>query len=372
MAVHELVTGVNGAGKTLYTLSAKVQPIIGQKFTMEDRPGEEFERRLLVNGVRDLILPHVHVDSVKAYAEKDWPVREPGDPPLDVHQCVENWWLWVQPGDVLLIDEAQRIFRPRASGAKVPMFEEKLETARHYGLELIYVTQHPQLVNQHLRNLIGKHEHIRRLWFGRTVVYEWDHCSNPDRTKNAVSRMRKHDRKAFKFYRSAELHTKHSFKVPAPLVLFGVSVLALPFMAYGTLDRMADRFDPESARNAQSAALVAAEPSASAPKPGAFIAAPSAALGASAPSEPDKPVIAGCINLPPRCECIDAAGRSVEVDLQACQQSASRGGVLLPYFAPHAGLTAPVALPPPQAAAVEAPGPSLVSLGGDPRSHVRE
>lgn len=366
----DLVTGVPGAGKTLYTIGRKVRPLLGAKFRGED--GVERERRICVSGVRDLIIPHELVDADASGLER-WAEmrREPGEPPLDVPRLVQNWWLWCQPGDVIVVDECQRVFRPAASGQKIPEFIARLETHRHYGVDFIVVTQHPQLMHVNVRNLVGKHEHIRRIWMGRTIVYEWDHASNPDRTKQATSRMAKHDRDVFKLYKSAELHTKVAKRVPLPLILFGAALVSLPVMAWSVMGRMADRFDPESDRHkpvAQVAAPAVPVSSASGPAAATGPAGPGTATVAAAPAAPQ---IAGCIRLGPRCECMDIDGRSVEIELQACRQSAERGGVLLPYFRPGTALAAASPAPAPAARSEPEPqGPVAVSLGGNPRQHI--
>lgn len=53
MGVHSLVTGLNGAGKTLYTVATKLRDV--PKQTIEYR-GEQIKRRLVVGGIRDLLI----------------------------------------------------------------------------------------------------------------------------------------------------------------------------------------------------------------------------------------------------------------------------------------------------------------------------
>ena len=61
------------------------------------------------------------------------------------------------------------------------------------------------------------------------MVYQWDHCTHPDRIKNATKRMWKHDKSVFGLYKSAELHT--SFRQRLPLAVYGVG-LALLMLGY--------------------------------------------------------------------------------------------------------------------------------------------
>lgn len=246
--VHSLVTGLNGHGKTLYTVAEKLRPLVGTTIEYKD---QQIERRLVIGGIRNLLLPHelMEVPAIDPETWKDeWRdhKREPGEPPHDVLCTAVNWWLWCMPGDVIVIDECQRLFRPMASGRRVPMFIEKLETARHYGVQFVYITQHPQLLHTNVRNLVGPHEHVRRI-FGasRTVVYQWDHCTHPDRIKNATKRIWQHDKKAFGLYKSAEVHT--SFKQRLPLAVWGLVLAAvlLVYLLWMLWGRMQDRFKGE-------------------------------------------------------------------------------------------------------------------------------
>lgn len=266
----DLVTGVPGAGKTLYTVSKLVAPMVGRTIEHE---GKTVPRRLMIGGIRDLLLPHelVYVPEVNPESYRDeWTDvdREPGEPavlfthwlsierdgraarireacgadtigaePLPIR--ADNWWLWAEPGDVIVIDECQRCFRPMSSGRRVPGYVARLERHRHYGIDFIVITQHPQLLHTNVRNLVGRHRHVRRL-FGRsqTLVYEWDHCSNPDRYKNATTTRWPHDKNAFKLYKSAEVHTKHSHTLPLPLLVGLAAIVALPVTGWYAYQRV--------------------------------------------------------------------------------------------------------------------------------------
>lgn len=173
MGVHSLVTGLNGAGKTLYTVATKLRDVPNQ--TIEYR-GEKINRRLVVGGIRDLLIEHEMMDVPELDPESwrdEWAdkKREPGTEPVDDVLCtILNWWLWCKPGDVIVVDECQRVFRPMPSGKRVPMFINKLETARHYGVEFIYLTQHPQLLHVNVRKLCGPHEDVRRIFGSNRVM----------------------------------------------------------------------------------------------------------------------------------------------------------------------------------------------------------
>jgi zona occludens toxin len=55
-------------------------------------------------------------------------------------------WNLCPPGAIVLIDECQRIFRNRSINAVAPKFVTDLETHRHLGIDLVFVTQHQCLL----------------------------------------------------------------------------------------------------------------------------------------------------------------------------------------------------------------------------------
>lgn len=248
MGVHSLVTGLNGAGKTLYTVATKLRDV--PKQTVEYR-GEKITRRLVVGGIRDLLIEHEMMDVPELDPESwrdEWAdkKRDPGtEPHEDVLCSILNWWLWCKPGDVIVVDECQRVFRPMPSGKRVPMFINKLETARHYGVEFIYLTQHPQLLHVNVRKLCGPHEDVRRI-FGsnRVMVYMWDRVSNPDAIAKATSRYWKHDKAAFSLYKSAEMHGKFGQRLPFAVWGLLAGLTALAIVGYVLRERLSERFAP--------------------------------------------------------------------------------------------------------------------------------
>lgn len=240
--VHTLITGLNGHGKTLMLVSDKLLPLVGARLAVGR--GQTVPRRIVCHGIPGLALPHEVMDCPEVDPEKfvdEWRehVREPGSPPLDVHWQVQNWWLWAMPGDVLVIDEAQGAFPAMASGRRIPTYIKRLNVARHYGVQFIYLTQFPAMLHPNLRALVGPHEDVRRIFGGvRTVVYQWDRVSPSLNIRTATKRVWKHDRRAFGLYRSAAAHT--NFRQRLPLAVFGVvgglvAVLALGWVLYGRI-----------------------------------------------------------------------------------------------------------------------------------------
>lgn len=215
-----LITGTPGAGKTLYTVAE----------LSKDKSG----RQLIVDGIPELVIPHE----------------------LPPESGIEAWPDWVPDGALIVIDEAQRIFRPRANGAKVPPHVAMLETHRHKGLDFILITQHPNLIDQNVRRLVGRHIHLRATALGRWL-YEWSECGEPDsRNSRAVSEQRRYTlpKSAFGLYKSASLHVKPKYRIPkAAFIFVGCVALAsvLGFRIYGSMQK---RLHPETAQAEQAAA----------------------------------------------------------------------------------------------------------------------
>lgn len=65
---------------------------------------------------------------------------------------------------IIVIDEVQKVMPPRPSGSKPPQLVSELETHRHRGFDLFFMTQDPSLVDNHLKKLAGEHIHLVRQW----------------------------------------------------------------------------------------------------------------------------------------------------------------------------------------------------------------
>lgn len=190
-----LVTGVPGAGKSLYALNL-----------VKDRAQKE-QRVVYYDGIADLKLPWIAMD----------------DP--------EKWYD-VPKGSLIVIDEAQRVFRPRGTGAHVPKHVAELETHRHMGVDIVLVTQHPMLIDSNIRRLVGQHFHVVRRFGGqRAVVHEWSSCT--EISKSSIMESVRHEfaypKESFAWYKSAEVHT-HKRRIPmrvwfmfaAPAIIAGL------------------------------------------------------------------------------------------------------------------------------------------------------
>jgi zona occludens toxin len=192
--VIELTTGLPGSGKTLYTICR-----IKQKAEAENRP-------VYYSGITDLKLPWIELED-----------------PAQWHTLPAN--------SICVIDECQRVFRPRGNGSHVPEHVEKLETHRHQGIDLILITQHPMLIDSNVRRLVGQHYHVSRPFgWKKAKIFRFESVrENPLARQSDGSRIDfVYPKQAFEWYRSAEVHT-----VKARLPWQVVAMIVLPLVGLG-------------------------------------------------------------------------------------------------------------------------------------------
>lgn len=201
VCVITLITGAPGAGKSAALVDLLSQLTAG--------------RPLYVDGVPDLKVEHQ-------------PLPDP-----------TTWPATVPDGSAIVIDEVQRVWRPRGPGAKVPDHIAALETHRHRGLDFFIVTQGPRLVDGNVRALVGRHVHLRDLGVLGRWWYEWPECSEAVAWKSAPIKKRYRLPKAiFDKYRSASMHIKPIRSFPMALVWMIGALLALAvlvFMGYRSI-----------------------------------------------------------------------------------------------------------------------------------------
>lgn len=141
-----LITGTPGAGKTLRCVELLAE------LRNDDDP--KTRSRLIFSNVNDL------APEIGAVAEFD-PLR----------------WMDLPEGSLIVVDECQDFWPSRPSGSKRPESVAALNTHRHKGIDLILLTQHPGLVDQDIRALVGRHLHAYRPRAQEhSVWYEWSYC----------------------------------------------------------------------------------------------------------------------------------------------------------------------------------------------------
>jgi zona occludens toxin len=315
-----LLTGVPRSGKSLYAVSTLLQKLISQKFFDED--GVEHKRRLCVDGIKGLLLPHeVMAPGVKTKDSQGVVTLTPGE-----GNGVWNWWEWCKPGDVIFIDEVQHWWRPRGMGTKPPQMIAELEEHGHLGVDFVLITQNPMLIDQNVRRLVGSHKNVRRLLgLSRAIIYDWDACAaDVTRTKTATSSYWRYPKSAYKLYESSVLHLKQEHKIPLWLAVPVLAVVAGLFvapMAFGTLSGAMTGKGVSSAKASDKKKEVSLLPDVTAgvALPTASAAfAPASVASSTVASEPVKPLYVGCIASKSRCTCYDDKASAVVVPEAVC------------------------------------------------------
>lgn len=295
-----LITGAPGTGKT----AACVSMLADYK-----------DREIWVSGIPQLTVEHRTLD----------------DP--------DKWHEVVPDGSVIVIDEVQRLWRPRGPGTKVPEHVAALETHRHRGIDFIILTQGPNLLDSNVRALIGRHVHLRDLGVLGRRWYEWPECSDNVRTgwKTApIKKSYKLPKEVFSSYKSATQHhkPKRSFPVVLAVAVGAVIVTAgLGWRVYANISAKA-KGEPVQAAPVLS------------PTPGPMTASP-AAPSISQVTPPDEridfiprisnrphtamaydhlrvvvavPYITGAMCINGECRCYAGERRLMDVNSKACEE----------------------------------------------------
>lgn len=176
----ELITGLPGSGKSA-SLVARIL-----EWTQGTRP-------VYAYGIEALNVPGVH------------PLDDP------------NRWQELPDGALIVVDEVQKVWPTRRGGAPIPPVAA-LSEHRHRGFDFLLATQHPSMLDPHVRRLVGKHRHLERK-FGAKVakVYTWEQvCEDLKSTKwrqSAVLSAQTLQPRVWDLYKSASVHT-HRARLP--------------------------------------------------------------------------------------------------------------------------------------------------------------
>lgn len=301
-----LTTGLPGAAKTLYTL------------TTVDFIAKRDSRPVFYSGITDVTLPGwTEVDAEK--------------------------WFDCPPGSIVVIDECQRIFRPRTISKDVPRYVSELETHRHKGIDLYMITQHPMLADSALRRLSGRHLHVVRV-FGmqQSTIHEWgsvkDNCDKSAGRADSIKTRWRFDRKMFGSYKSAEVHTvKRAIPFRVKMFICLPFIIAgLGFMIYRSFEK---KTHPAEVPGVASAGGVVASggklkvvDALADAKQFVFERTPRVvglALTAPRYDEITKPTVApvpvACVASAHRCQCYSQQGTKLDVQAAMCKAIAADG-----------------------------------------------
>ncbi len=152
-----------------------------------------------------------------------------------------NSWYLLPKRSVILVDECQQFFPPRKVGASVPRAIGELETHRHGGYDLHFITQDRTLCDANLRKLVGTHVHYFNAFGGNKVTRKQAaKCFDPNDyhdSKIATKKLIARDKKLYGVYWSAEIHT-HKFKLPPAAFIALLCIAVLCYSIYSFSSRM--------------------------------------------------------------------------------------------------------------------------------------
>lgn len=141
-------------------------------------------------------------------------------------------WQEMPAGSTLIVDEAQEFFAPKPPTGEPPA-HYVLNKIRHKALALVLITQHPGMLDSRVRRLVGRHVHmVAAFGADAAVMYEFRGVGDVDNRSfdGAVRSGFKYPKEVYKLYKSADAHRpkqKAPFKVRAIPYLFGLVVVLL-------------------------------------------------------------------------------------------------------------------------------------------------
>lgn len=222
-----LITGMPGSGKTAHAID-----LIANDPTFKGRP-------IYQMGVPELVLDHQPVPPVSEWVELR---TSPEDPSLSLPYFV------FPSNSLILIDEAQRVFRPRSVGSKVPPEVQAFETHRHTGVDFILITQHPNLIDSNVRKLVGRHYHVHVTSMGRYLL-DWPRLGDVESKSERELAVRKRyqpPKRVFGLYKSAEAHTTIKRKLPFYFYLAILGFVLAAAAGYYAYTRLQGKMDTAS------------------------------------------------------------------------------------------------------------------------------
>lgn len=314
-----LVTGANGACKTLNTLKW-----VMDRATKEGRP-----------------VCHNGRFKVKA-----------GGPLEAWKEIPFEKWQDEPDGTIFLIDECHNDLPIRPSTAPTPDHIRMLAEHRARGFDFYLITQHPANIDTFVRRLIGPpgwHRHIKRPFSGNLVsIAEYPavelQCEKQGAGKKADTTMQTIPVEVFDWYESATLHTVKRNIPKKVWVLLGcllgfVLCIAVALYIIKTKVMVNDDKDKPAAQSISSPAAASAGTSSGNYSNGPmtvheFVASHKPRLEglpqtASRYDELTRPKVAPypaiCMSMGPRCECYTQQNTKLQTPQSMCEQIVQNG-----------------------------------------------
>lgn len=317
-----LHTGQPGAGKTLNTL------VEVQKRALKEK------RTVYYSGINQCRVP--------GWIEFGGPSVDPENP----HWTDPSNWFELPHKAIIVIDEAQRLYRPRHYGSVVPAFVAKLETHRHHGWDLHLVTQDPRLLDTNVRRLVGRHIHYVRAFGAKAVTrHEWMEVREDiQKRDDSTSQLVPYNKEAFAWYKSAEAHT-HKIRLPGRIWLLVALPLVIGAFVWYAGSSLTARLKGKDGKEPAEVSKKDGERAAAVPaggQPGAAaVLTPAQYVARYVPRVPglphtapvydsitqpkEAPRPAACVSNAKRCDCFTQQGTRLDVKDDLCRSIVERG-----------------------------------------------
>lgn len=216
-----LITGVPGSGKSLYAVHLIMKFIAerDQLIKKAESTDDPEEKKRTLSLVRNI---YVDIDGF--------------DHERFGTQVTPEDWRTTPDGSICFYDECQQKFGPDGGGrSKNPIIQD-FEIHRHTGHDIFFITQRERLLHPNIRDLVGRHYHIQRVFGSNNVkVFRRDETINTTSTaalKQCDLVPWRYDKKLYNCYKSATVHT-HKVKLPLWLkVASSAIVLLITFAGY--------------------------------------------------------------------------------------------------------------------------------------------
>lgn len=319
-----LITGLPGTGKTAHAVDLLAH-------------GAEYKGSpAFVMGIEDLKVEHEPCPPVA-----EWTIvkQAPEDPSKSLY------YFAYPPNSVVVVDEAQRVYRPRSAASRVPAEVAAFETVRHTGVRFLLLTQDAGLLDSNIRKLVGRHIHFKATPFG-TYRYEWVGLGDPDskssRDQAARSKYKPPSR-VFGLYKSAEIHTKTKVRLPgyAYVLFFGViSLIGAGAYIYNTIKSKTDTPVLSQNLEALKSGARSVSGSSSGQTASEYIASQKPRVAGLLHTAPiydqitvpqDVPIISGCVESKKTgCNCYDQRGGKYRTTSEICRQFLD-GGIFFAF-----------------------------------------
>lgn len=224
-----LVTGVNGSGKTLWLLQEVEQ------LRKDTNRSVYFWR--IPGLIENRVLPWTEITETQK-----------------VHD--------LPTGSIIVIDEAHKIFPQRGPSTSVPLHVAPFDECRHRGHTFYLITQRPTEIDHYIRGRVGRHVHFKRV-FGmeRSRRFEWQELGNPsddlsmDKAAGSEFAFPKH---VYSWYKSSDSHQIQK-KLPwQRFSLFPLGLAAVAALLYLAVSSL--RTDDQKAHSAAQAEGAPREP----------------------------------------------------------------------------------------------------------------